>query len=179
MVWSNDLEVVLLEMSGSYENKYILKACLLWWKPFPTDTVLFLRQVIPKTWITDKYLCLWSIKYISNNLYVFDREDKITISEDPTELDNMLSPLLDFFFFYERLCNLDLGIETVLFFFNINRESVVFSLFYHIDFLFGKFYLLYCDSIPLYLLSSWCKCFWKFSSTRSKLAFIYDVKKNK
>lgn len=47
---------------------------------------------------TDEYLRLWSIQYVSNGTYIFNREDKVVIKEDKSQVQQVLTPLLDFFY---------------------------------------------------------------------------------
>ncbi|KAI9258442.1 hypothetical protein EDC94DRAFT_522018, partial [Helicostylum pulchrum] len=46
---------------------------------------------------SDVYIRLWSIQYISNGTYKFNREDKVKIKEDTSNLQEVLVHLLDFF----------------------------------------------------------------------------------
>ncbi|RCH79504.1 hypothetical protein CU098_000841, partial [Rhizopus stolonifer] len=48
---------------------------------------------------SDEYIRLWLIQYVSNGTYRFNREDKVAIMEDKSQVQQVLIPLLDFFYF--------------------------------------------------------------------------------
>lgn len=56
-----------------------------------------IRDKIRLTFLLDEYISLWSIQYASNGAYVFNRERKITITEERADVKETLNGLIDFF----------------------------------------------------------------------------------
>ncbi|KAI9031513.1 hypothetical protein CLU79DRAFT_830789 [Phycomyces nitens] len=64
---------------------------------------------------SDEHIRLWSIKYLSNDTYTFNREARVKNLEDKDEVDQSLVPLLDFFFYVKvsrRVCGSPSSVRT-------------------------------------------------------------------
>ncbi|KAI8058807.1 hypothetical protein BDF21DRAFT_497542 [Thamnidium elegans] len=61
------------------------------------DSLLALETLLLET--SDEYARLWSIQYASNGVYMFNREHKITITEERVKVEEMLNSLINFFSF--------------------------------------------------------------------------------
>ncbi|KAG2233669.1 hypothetical protein INT48_008459 [Thamnidium elegans] len=93
------LETLLLETSGSFKNKDERKIS------FDNIKGLYALLAMLKTLklyfvqASDEYARLWSIQYASNGVYMFNREHKITITEERVKVEEMLNSLINFFSF--------------------------------------------------------------------------------
>lgn len=109
-----DFEILLLETSGCFQNKNERKisfdnikgmfALLAMMKAVAdkfsyASVQLFQRLKLYFIQASDEYIRLWSIQYVSNGTYRFNREDKVAIMEDKSQVQQVLIPLLDFFYF--------------------------------------------------------------------------------
>ncbi|KAI8369681.1 hypothetical protein BD560DRAFT_329950 [Blakeslea trispora] len=108
-----DLEILLLETSGCFQNKDERKisfdnakgmlALLAMMKTVAdkfsyASVALFQKLKLYFIQASDEHIRLWSIQYVSNGIYSFNREDKVTIIEDESQVQQVLIPLLDFFY---------------------------------------------------------------------------------
>ncbi|KAI8058827.1 hypothetical protein BDF21DRAFT_440876 [Thamnidium elegans] len=116
-----DLEILLLETSGCFQNKDERKisfddikgmfALLAMSKTIAdrfsyASVELFQKLKLYPIQASDKathYLRLWPIQYVSNGTYRFNREDKTVIMEDKSQVQQVLTPLLYFFFYLTSL----------------------------------------------------------------------------
>ncbi|GAA5804700.1 hypothetical protein HPULCUR_010203 [Helicostylum pulchrum] len=107
-----DFEILLLETSDhfkntderkiSFDNNKGLYALLAMIKTVAdkfdfASADLFKKLKLYFVQASDEYISLWSIQYASNGAYVFNRERKITITEERADVKETLNGLIDFF----------------------------------------------------------------------------------
>ncbi|KAI7905980.1 uncharacterized protein BX663DRAFT_247510 [Cokeromyces recurvatus] len=108
-----DIEVLLLETAGHFQNKETRKIC------FDNSKGMFALLAMLKSTAdrfsratletfrnlkfyfvqaSDEHIRLWSAQYASNGIYKFALEDKVEVTEDRQQVQQSSVSLLDFFF---------------------------------------------------------------------------------